>query len=121
MAGVTKKSFDRADEVRTPDKTRVEMVEIQDVQAARFTMQPGWTWSECVRPVAGTGSCQARHVGVVGAGHLHIKHDDGTEADLGPGDAYMIAPGHDAWVTGDEPFIGYEFESKTARTYAEGS
>jgi hypothetical protein len=118
MAGVEKKSFDQPDEVRTPDKTRVDVVEIQDVKAARLTLQPGWRWADCIRPVAGTDSCQARHVGVVASGRMHLKHDDGTELDFGPGDAYLIAPGHDAWVVGGEPFVGYEFEAKTAETYA---
>ena len=58
------------------------------------------------RPVAGTESCQARHVGVVHAGRLGIKHEDGTEVEIGPGDAYVIEPGHDAWVVGDEGFVG---------------
>jgi hypothetical protein len=38
--------------------------------------------------------------------------------ELGPGDAYLIEPGHDAWVVGDEPFVGYEFETRSAETYA---
>ncbi len=112
------KSFDTPDERRTPEKTRIDVVRLGDVQAARFTMQPGWRWSECVKAVAGTDSCQARHVGAVAAGRLHVVQDDGAQADVGPGDAYVIDPGHDAWVVGDEPFVGFEFESHTARTYA---
>jgi hypothetical protein len=112
------KSFDKPDESRTPDKTQVDVVSLGDVQAARLTMQPGWRWSECIKPVVGTESCQSRHVGAVIAGHMHVVQDDGSEADMGPGDAYVIAPGHDAWVVGDETFVGYEFESKTAATYA---
>ena len=63
----------------------------------------------------------ARHVGMVQSGRLHLVHDDGTELDLEPGQAYVIEPGHDAWVVGDEPFVGYEFESKTAETFARPS
>lgn len=117
MPGVTKQSFTSADDVRTPDKSRVEAVYLDGVKAARFTFQPGWRWSECIKPVAGTDSCQARHVGAVVSGDLHVVHDDGTEVDLGAGDAYLIEPGHDAWVTGTEPFVGYEFESTTAQSY----
>ena len=68
-------------------------------------MQPGWRWSECIKPIAGTESCQSHHVGTVAAGQLHVRHEDGTEADIGPGDAYVIEPGHDAWVVGSEPFV----------------
>ncbi len=86
--------------------------------AARFTFEPGWRWSECVKPVVGTDSCQARHVGVVQAGRLHVAHEDGSEIEVGTGEAYLIEPGHDAWVVGDEPFVGFEFES--AEEYAKG-
>ena len=115
------KSFDEADEVRTPAKTRVEVVQLGNEKAARFTMEPGWRWSECVKPVAGTDSCQARHVGVVSSGRLAISHDDGTELEIGPGEAYIIEPGHDAWVVGDDGFVGYEFESPSAEMYAKPS
>jgi hypothetical protein len=83
-----------------------------------MTAQPGWRWSECIKPVVGGDSCQARHVGTVTAGRLHVEHSDGSKGDVGAGDAYVIEPGHDAWVVGDEPFVAYEFESKSAETYA---
>jgi mannose-6-phosphate isomerase-like protein (cupin superfamily) len=115
------KSFDEPDETRAPDKTRVDVVRLGDVQAARLTLQPGWRWSECVKPIAGTDSCQARHVGTVVSGRMHTVLDDGSAADIGPGEGYVIPPGHDAWVLGDEPLVAFEFESKTAQTYAQGS
>jgi hypothetical protein len=71
--------------------------------------------------VAGTDSCQAHHVGVLVSGRIHLVHDDGTEGDAGPGDAYVINPGHDAWVLGDEPLVGFEFDSSAATTYAKPS
>jgi hypothetical protein len=117
MAGITKKSFDSPDEVRTPDKTRLEVLNLGSAKAARMTAQPGWRWSECIKPVVGTESCQARHLGAVVSGGLHVSHDDGTEEDLGSGDAYIIEPGHDAWVTGGDPFVSFEFESHTVETY----
>ena len=116
MAGITVGSFDAPDETRTPDKTRVEVVRLAGATAARFTFQPGWRWSEDIKPVAGTESCQARHVGAIVSGSLHVVHRDGSEGDAGPGDAYVIEPGHDAWVVGDEPVVAFEFES--ADTYA---
>jgi hypothetical protein len=118
MAGVEARDFDSPDETRTPDKTRVEVVRMSGATAARFSFEPGWRWSDCVKPVVGTDSCQARHVGVVQEGRLGVRHDDGTEAELGPGDAYVIEPGHDAWVIGNEPFVSFEFES--AEEYARG-
>ena len=120
MPGVEARGFDSPDETRTPDKTKVDVVRMSGATAARMTFEPGWKWSECVKPVVGTDSCQARHVGVVESGHLVVRHDDGTEVELNPGDAYIIEPGHDAWVVGDEGFVGYEFESRSAEDYAKG-
>jgi mannose-6-phosphate isomerase-like protein (cupin superfamily) len=121
MAGLHVGDFGSPDEVRSPDKTTVDIVRMGNTAtAARLTLQPGWRWSECIKPVAGTDSCRVRHVGLVGAGTLHIAHDDGTEADVGPGQSYVIEPGHDAWVVGDEPFVAYEFETTAAEEYARG-
>ena len=118
MTGVKKLDFDSPDETRAPDKTRIDLVRAGDTTAGRFSFQPGWKWSECIKPVAGTESCQNRHVGIVQSGRLMVSHEDGTDQELSPGDAYVIEPGHDAWVVGDEPFVGYEFESKSAESYA---
>ena len=117
MAGMTKKSFATPDETRSPDKSKIDVVDLGGVNVARFTMEPGWRWSECIKPIVGTESCQARHVGAVLSGRLHVSHTDGTEFDIEPGDAYRIEPGHDAWVVGDEAFKGFEFESKTAQSW----
>jgi hypothetical protein len=120
VAGVQLLDFDSPDETRTPEKTRVDVVRLGDTTVARMAFEHGWKWSECVKPVAGTESCQVRHVGVVQSGRLVVKHEDGTEAEVGPGEAYLIEPGHDAWVVGDEPFVGFEFESRSAEQYARG-
>ena len=120
MAGITTKSFDAADEVRTPPKTTVQVVDLGGVKAARMTAEPGWKWSECIQPVVGGDSCQAHHVGVLVAGAMHIVHNDGTEADIGAGDAYVVEPGHDAWVVGDTAVVAFEFDSKTAQSFATG-
>ena len=118
MSGVSGKSFDSPDETRTPAKTRIDVVDLGTATAARMTFEPGWKWSECIRPVAGTDLCQARHVGVVLSGRLHVTHEDGGEAEVGPGEAYVIEPGHDGWVVGDDAFVGYEFDSRSAEAYA---
>ena len=85
MAGVESRDFDSPDETRTPEKTQVDVVPMGVTTAARMTFEPGWRWSECVKPVAGTDSCQARHVGVVHAGRLAVRHEDGTKVEIGPG------------------------------------
>ncbi|RFU21171.1 cupin domain-containing protein [Geodermatophilus marinus] len=118
MASIERKNVDRPDESRTPEKTRMDVVQLGDATVARITLQPGWTWSDCIQPIVGTASCQAAHLGFVVSGRIHIRADDGAETDLGPGDVYRLEPGHDAWVAGDEPAVALEFESKTAETYA---
>jgi hypothetical protein len=118
MAGVETKSFEDADETRTPPKTRVDVVRVGGTEVGRFTFEPGWKWSECIKPVAGTDSCQNDHVGYLEQGRLTVRHSDGTEVEITAGEAYRIAPGHDAWVIGDAPVVAYEF--KSADTYAKG-
>src|SRR4051812_6067930 len=122
MAGVVKKGFESADEVRTPDKTRLEIVDLGGgIKAAKMTAEPGWRWSECIKPLVGTDSCQTHHVGTAISGSIHVAHEDGTEQEIGTGDAYVIEPGHDAWVTSSDPFVAFEFDSSAAASFAKGS
>jgi hypothetical protein len=118
MPGIESRDFHFPDETRTPDKTTVELVNLAGGQIGRYTFEPGWRWSECIRPVVNTESCQVEHIGYVVSGALHIKHEDGSEADLMPGDVYRIAPGHDAWNAGQEPAVFVEFQG--AANYARG-
>ena len=108
MANLYKKSFDDADEVKSPPKAHIEVVKLGNMNASRLVLQPGWRWSECIKPVVGGDSCQAGHVGVIVAGQMTCIHDDGSEITVNAGDAYYFAPGHDGWVDGDEPCIMYE-------------
>ena len=109
MVSMFTKSFDDADEVKTPPKTHAATVKLGDISATKDVLEPGWKWSECVKPAVGGDSCQAGHVGVIVQGQLHCIHDDGTEIVASAGDAYYFAPGHDGWVIGDETVVGYEF------------
>ena len=110
------KSHSSPDEARTPDKTRVEVVHLEGFTIGRFNFQPGWRWSECIKPVVKTDHCQASHVGYAISGQLKVRMKDGTEKTITAGDSYTIPPGHDAWVEGNQPFVGIEVMS--AETYA---
>lgn len=68
MPGLETKSFDSPDETRSPETTKLEVVQLGSTIAARATFQPGWKWSECIKPVVGTDSCEARHLGAVISG-----------------------------------------------------
>jgi mannose-6-phosphate isomerase-like protein (cupin superfamily) len=118
MAQLEKKSFDHPDETRPVDKGTVEIVELDGATVMRTTFQPGWRWSECVKPVVGGDSCQTHHVGYVISGRMHVVMNDGSELELGPGEAIQIPPGHDAWIVGDDPYVGLDF--KGGATYAKG-
>ena len=119
MTNMFRKSFEDADEVKTPDKTHASVVKLGNVNVTKLVLQPGWKWSECVKPVVGGDSCQAGHVGVIIQGKLMCVHDDGSEVLAEAGDAYYFAPGHDGWVVGDEPVIGYEF-AETGKDFGPG-
>jgi mannose-6-phosphate isomerase-like protein (cupin superfamily) len=105
------KSRSNADEVRTPDKTRVEVVRLEGFTLGHMTAQPGWRWSQCIKPVVKTESCQVSHVGYALSGTIVVVAKDGTKKTIGAGDFYTIPPGHDAWVEGNEPFVGIEVMS----------
>jgi quercetin dioxygenase-like cupin family protein len=106
------KSHDSPDEVRSPDKTRVEVVRLEGFTFGRFNFEPGWRWSECVKP----HSCQVSHAGYAVSGRITVQLSDGTQKTISAGQSYIIPPGHDAWVEGNEPFVGIEVMS--AEQYA---
>jgi hypothetical protein len=99
------KNFAEPDEVREFPHGRVEILEIGNGQVGRIIAEPGWRWSNDVRPIAGTHSCEAPHFQYHVSGRLAIRMDDGTELIAGPGDITSLPSGHDAWVVGDEPVV----------------
>ena len=111
-----RKGFNSPDEVRSFTNGKVDVVTLDEMAIGRFVFQPGWCWSKDVAPISGASSCQYRHVGYTVSGVLETRMDDGTVMTIGPGDAYEIPPGHDAWVVGDEPWVSVEFAS--AHDYA---
>jgi len=102
---MTKKSMAAPDEVRTFAKGKLELAEVGGVVFGKATLLPGWKWSESVKPLVGTKSCQAPHTQYHVSGRLHVVMDDGSEEEFGPGDIGNVPPGHDAWVVGDEPVV----------------
>lgn len=99
------KSLDSPDDVRRFDHGSIAVVTVAGITVGRSVFEPGWHWSEHVRPVVGTDSCQVTHAGYVLAGRMRVRMDDGTEAIAGAGEAFVISPGHDAWVVGDEACV----------------
>ena len=106
MTTAEKLSIDAPQEVR-PFKAHghVDVVTLGDFTMGRGVFEPGWRWSEDVKPIAGTESCQNRHTGICLSGHMHVRFDNGEEAEVGPGDVMVLEPGHDAWTVGDEACV----------------
>jgi mannose-6-phosphate isomerase-like protein (cupin superfamily) len=106
MAGIEVKSFEAPDEVRPFEgKGQVALVTVAGKELGLAVFDPGWRWSTNVKPIAGTASCEVPHLVYVLSGRMRVLMDDGTQADLGPGDVASIAPGHDAEVIGDGPCV----------------
>jgi class 3 adenylate cyclase len=106
-----RKGFGGPDEVRRFPNGVVEIVTLDEINVSRFVFQPGWSWEKDVGPIAGTQTCQHRHVGYTVSGRLAVRMSDGTALTIGPGDAYEIPPGHLAWVDGDVAWESVEFTS----------
>jgi class 3 adenylate cyclase len=116
MARLQRRRFSQPSEVRLVPKGHVDIVELDDVVVGRMWFEPGWKWSRDVGPIAGTATCQYRHVGVVQTGVLVVEMDDGTTLRLEPGDVFEIPPGHDSEVVSDEPWVAIDFAG--VRTFA---
>jgi len=109
MKALEKKSLDKPDETRDlSGMGKVDIVKIGQSAATRSTFTPGWRWSTHVKPIVGGDSCQALHQGVVTAGRIRVRSNDGTEEEYKAGDVWVIQPGHDAWVVGNETVVAYD-------------
>jgi hypothetical protein len=99
------KTFDRPDETRPFERGRVDVLRIGASEIGRLTLEPGWRWSDHVKPIAGTDLCEAPHFQYHVSGTLRIRMADGTEIDATPGSVTSLPSGHDAWVVGDEDVV----------------
>ncbi len=103
--GRNPEEFDEPDEVRYFEKGKFELVHIGGVTIGRATYAPGWKWSEHVGRSLGKTSCDVEHVGIVLSGRATATMNDGRMIEMKSGDIFYIAPGHDSWVVGDEPYV----------------
>ncbi len=112
MAGLEIKNVESPDETRPfAAKGKAAVLNIGGHPALYGTFEPGWRWSEHVKPIAGTDSCQTAHLLYCLSGRMKVAMNDGTEGEIGPGDMASIEPGHDAWVVGDEACVAVDFGS----------
>jgi len=113
MKGYEHKQFAQPDEVRTFDKGRLELLNIGEGVVGRLVLEPGWRWSESVKPLAGTELCEAPHFQYHVSGSLRIVTAEGREIDARPGDVTSLPAGHDAYVLGDDPVVIVDFFGAT--------
>jgi hypothetical protein len=119
MAGLDIKKMDTPDETRQfIDKGHADVVDLDGTSVLKGTFEPGWKWSNDVKPIAGTDSCQVAHVGYVLSGRMTVRMDDGSEHEYQPGEAFNMPPGHDAWTVGDEACVLIDFGG--LKGYAQG-
>jgi quercetin dioxygenase-like cupin family protein len=105
MLDVILKRFEQPDEVRNMENGKFELINIAGVTIGRAIYAPGWRWSTHVGKALGKSSCDVEHVGIVLSGRATAAMDDGKVVEMKPGDVFYIAPGHDSWVVGDEPYV----------------
>ena len=108
------RNSEHPDQVRRFSRGSVNVLVVGETTIGRGTLEPGWRWSVDMAPVMGTPTCQQRHFGVAVSGRMQFDMDDGAALLVGPGDVYEVPPGHDAFVLGEEPFVGYELLSAAA-------
>lgn len=113
------KRFDYPDETRTFEKGRFDVVRLGGMTIGRATYEPGWKWSEHVGRATGESLCMVEHVGMVVSGVAAVHMTDGRHYELAAGDLFHVAPGHDSWVIGDEPYVSIHFLG--AEQYAHGA
>ena len=109
-AAVHKKRLDSPDETRPFGKGKLELVNVDGVTIVRTHHEPGWKWSQDVKPMAKTDRCEVQHVGYIVQGRLKIVGRDGSEGEINAGDGFVIPPGHDAWTVGNETVILLDFK-----------
>lgn len=105
------KSFNQPDEVRPfQGHGHLDVLNFgQDSVIGRGVFEPGWKWSNDVKPIAGTRSCEAPHTGYCIEGSMKIQMDSGDQITIRAGDAFEIPPGHDAWVEGSQRCVLIDF------------
>ena len=109
MLEVILKRFEKPDEVRRFEKGRFEIIKLGGMTIGRATYEPGWKWSAHVGRGTGAKSCAVEHVGMVLSGCATAAMDDGGVIEMKAGDVFYIAPGHDSWVVGNEPYVSLHF------------
>ena len=114
MPATENKDIKTPDETRSFPKGKIELVNLSGGVVGCATLDPGWKWSTDVGAALGKKSCDVEHVGLVVSGRAVAAMDDGTIVEMAAGDIFYIAPGHDSWVVGNEPYVSLHLMGASA-------
>jgi class 3 adenylate cyclase len=115
------KSLQKPDDHEEIDNGSVDIVDLGDMTIGRVVTDPGWRWSEHLRPIVGGDWCEVRHAGVVVAGRFGYSFPDGTTVEVGPDDVFDIPAGHDGYTVGDETCVMLEWSgARSTRGFTVG-
>ncbi|MGH8951488.1 MAG: hypothetical protein ACRDX9_08680, partial [Acidimicrobiia bacterium] len=120
MSKLQRRAFGDADDVREVPFGRLETYDLGEMRIGRSILEPGWRWSESIKPIAGTEWCEYRHIGICVSGRCQIQLREGAQMIVEAGQFYEIPPGHDSWVVGDDPWVTIDWNPSTAFVQTEG-
>jgi hypothetical protein len=120
MVKLQRRPFGEPDDVRVIPYGHLETYDMGDIRIGRSVLQPGWRWSESIKPIARTELCEYHHIGLCVSGSARIRMREGAELLVEAGQFYEVPPGHDSWVVGDEPWITIDWQPSTAFARTEG-
>jgi hypothetical protein len=111
-AGIVKGNFtDSANTREFLDGSSRSFEALRSAVIGLGTYKPGWRWSLHAGPQ--TGKPSENHIGYVMSGRFIVRDASGFELAVGPGEAFEVGPGSDAWVDGNEVCVALDFMSFT--------
>ena len=120
MTKLQRRLLGEPDGVREVPFGQIETYLVGDVRIGRSILQPGWRWTESIKPIARTELCESHHIGLSLSGSARVLMREGAELLVEPGQMYEVPPGHDTWVVGDEPWVSITWQASTAWMRSEG-
>lgn len=120
MVKLQRRPFGEPDNVREVPFGHLETYDMGEIRLGRSVLQPGWRWSESIKPISRTELCEYHHIGVCLSGRMRIRMREGAELTIDAGQFYEIPAGHESWVDGDEPYVNIEWQPSVAFGQSEG-
>jgi hypothetical protein len=89
---------------------QLDIVQAGAARIKRVIYPVGFRWSRDMKGIVHTNLCMHAHAGFLAQGRLTFQYPDGiTEEFIAP-QVVAVEPGHDGWVSGEEPAVLIEFD-----------